>query len=112
VLGILGFASIVSVAPAATADGVFVLVDRYSVRPERVTVAAGATLTFQHEGRETLVDPTFPITLIAQRAGGERVFESPSLEPGEVFAFTFNRPGLYRVHVDAQPDVEAEILVE
>jgi uncharacterized protein (TIGR03000 family) len=68
------------------------LYDNY-FRPKTITVSAGTTVQWRNAGRHSH-------TVTSDRNG----WDSGELYPGEVFSYTFNRPGTYAYHCAVHPD--------
>ena len=92
---------------AAYADGEVMIVDRYRVTPDSVEIAVGGEVTFEVAETESLVDNMRPIRIVI-----EGLARSPQLEPGERWRFTFTRSGVYDLHIEEHPGVEAVVLVQ
>lgn len=88
------------------ADGEVMVVDRYRVTPDSVEIEAGEEVTFEVAETESLVDSMRPIRIVI-----EGLARSPQLEPGERWRFTFTRSGLYDLHIEDHPGVDAVVLV-
>ncbi len=61
-------------------------------QPSKITVAAGTTVRWRNAGKHAH-------TVTSDRKG----WDSGELSPGEVFSYTFNRPGTYAYHCDRHP---------
>jgi len=92
----------------ALAGGEVIVVDRYRLTPDRVTIAEGQSVTFQAAEDETLVGYVEPLTIV----GDETRFRSPPLEPGDVWRLQLEETGLHPYHVEEHPSVEGVIVVE
>lgn len=88
--------------------GSIVIVDSFRLDPRQVTVPVGESVTFVMDENQTLTDSMLNYHLV----GEDGVFRSPALAPGERWTIRFERPGLYRYHLEHHPSVEGSVLVE
>jgi plastocyanin len=94
--------------------------DAEGYSPERLEINQGDTVIFENvDTRErwpaSNIHPThtvYPGSDIAKCGTGEHIFDAcRGLEPGEEFAFTFNKPGRWRFHDHIWPQLVGEIVV-
>lgn len=92
-------------ALSALAGEAAVSIDKYAFSPKSLTVKVGTTVVWTNNEKRTSHDVTFP----GLGAASER------LMGGDVFKFTFDKPGRYpyicEIH-KTMPDMQAEIVVE
>jgi plastocyanin len=103
-------------APAAAADGSqTVALKLIAFNPERLSVAAGTTVTWKNEDAS---EHTVTSGTVSQSAGGvttavDKQFESGSLKQNAVFSFTFTAPGTYSYFCQIHPaTMRGEITVK
>ena len=100
-LAILSMAGLVLLAPAASAqDEMTVSIQDFSFSPAQMTVAPGTTVTWTNEGPS-------PHTTTADDGS----WDSGTLQQGEDFSFTFDKPGTYTYHCSIHPDMTASVKV-
>ena len=87
-------------APAQAADSV-VLIDQFTFTPQRITVKAGATVTWTNED-------DVPHTI----ASSSKLFKSKALDTGDKFSFTFTTPGTYEYFCSLHPHMTGAVVVE
>lgn len=91
------------VAGLAFAHGAGIKVTRKSFDPAKVTVPVGQVVhftCFEHIPRGLQV------------VGDDGTFQSPRLARGEGFHHTFEKPGIYRYHLQQDSSVTGVIVVE
>ena len=76
-------------------------IDNFTFAPERITVAAGTTVTWRNED-------DIPHTV----AASNRLFKSKALDTDDSFSFTFATPGIYDYFCSLHPHMKATIVVE
>ena len=100
-LAILSMAALLISAPALSAqDDTTVSIQDFSFNPGQITVAPGTTVTWTNEGPS-------PHTTTADDGS----WDSGTLQQGEDFSFTFDKPGTYTYHCSIHPDMTATITV-
>jgi plastocyanin len=87
-------------APAQAAD-TEVLIDQFTFTPQRITVKAGATVTWTNED-------DVPHTI----ASSSKLFKSKALDTGDKFSFTFTTPGSYEYFCSLHPHMTGAVVVE
>jgi len=87
-------------APAQAADSV-VLIDQFTFTPQRITVKAGAIVTWTNED-------DVPHTI----ASSSKLFKSKALDTGDKFSFTFTTPGTYEYFCSLHPHMTGAVVVE
>ena len=85
-------------APAVDAK---VQIDQYAFLPQRITVRAGATVTWNNKD-------DVPHTV----ASGSKVFKSKALDTADKFSFTFTTPGTYDYFCSVHPHMTGAVVVE
>jgi plastocyanin len=86
--------------PAQAAD-TQVIIDQFTFTPQRVTVKAGATVTW-------INDDDIPHTV----ASSTKLFKSKALDTSDKFSFTFTTPGVYEYFCSVHPHMTGAIVVE
>jgi plastocyanin len=86
---------------AAQAPGVAVAIDNFVFGPGRMTVKAGATVTWTNRD-------DIPHTV----ASNDRLFKSKAMDTDESFSFTFATPGEYSYFCSLHPHMTGTIVVE
>ena len=100
-LAILSMAALLISAPALSAqDDTTVSIQDFSFNPGQITVAPGTTVTWTNEGPS-------PHTTTADDGS----WDSGTLQQGEDFSFTFDKPGTYTYHCSIHPDMTASVKV-
>ena len=100
-LAILSMAALLICAPAVSAqDNMTVSIRDFSFNPGQITVAPGTTVTWTNEGPS-------PHTTTADDGS----WDSGTLQQGEDFSFTFDKPGTYTYHCSIHPDMTASVKV-
>jgi LPXTG-motif cell wall-anchored protein len=100
-LATLSMAALLFFAPAASAqDDMTVSIQDFSFNPGQITVAPGTTVTWTNEGPS-------PHTTTADDGS----WDSGTLQQGEDFSFTFDKPGTYTYHCSIHPDMTASVKV-
>jgi plastocyanin len=100
-LATLTMAALLICAPAASAqDDMTVSIQDFSFSPDQITVAPGTTVTWTNEGPS-------PHTTTADDGS----WDSGTLQQGEDFSFTFDKPGTYTYHCSIHPDMTASVKV-
>lgn len=92
------------VASAAVAPGMkpAVTISRYSFHPATLTVTKGSTVTWINKD-----DDVHTI----KSAGGPEAFDSPALDTGNQFEFTFHRAGIYHYICSVHPYMHGVVVV-
>ncbi len=85
-------------APAADAK---VQIDQYAFLPQRITVKAGATVTWTNDD-----DDSHTV------ASNSKLFKSKALDTGDKFSFTFTTPGTYAYICSVHPYMTGAVVVE
>jgi plastocyanin len=94
-----GRAASASVAPAMKSA---VTISSYSFHPAILTVKAGSTVTWINKDEDVHT---------VESAGGPEPFNSPALDSGNQFAFTFHRAGTYHYTCSVHPYMHGVIVV-
>jgi plastocyanin len=94
-------AAIMFPAGAAQAPDTEVQIDNFTFAPQRITVKAGATVTW-------INDDDIPHTV----ASSSKLFKSKALDTKDKFSFTFTTPGFYEYFCSLHPHMTGVILVE
>ena len=91
-------------APTAGAQGktMTVNIKNFAFNPPNITVAPGTTVTWVNNDQA-------PHTTTATNPAG--VFDSGTLQPGQSYSFTFNKPGTYAYHCAIHPYMTGAITV-
>lgn len=90
-------------ALAASADEVTIQVGHNSLKPSKVAIKAGDTVTFENE---------------AEMPGGHTIvaadgsFSSPPLEKGGSWSHQFKKSGTHVFHIKEHPEAKGEIVVK
>jgi len=93
--------ALVVFAPAASAqDDMTVSIQDFLFSPDQMTVAPGTTVTWVNDGQQ-------PHTSTAD----DGTWDSGTLQPGDDYSFTFDKPGTYTYHCSIHPDMTATITV-
>ena len=82
---------------AATAE---VSIDNFSFRPQTLTVAVGATVTWTNRD-------DIPHTVVSDDA----VFKSKARDTDEKFSYTFDKAGTYPYHCSLHPKMTGQVVV-
>ncbi|MBV8835175.1 MAG: cupredoxin family copper-binding protein [Alphaproteobacteria bacterium] len=96
----LAAAGLLSPAAANAAD-VTVKIDNFTFTPQKLTVKAGDTVTWEN------VDD-IPHTVVATN----RSFKSKALDTNDKFSFTFTTPGTIEYFCSLHPHMKASLVVE
>jgi plastocyanin len=86
---------------ASRAETIEVKIDNFTFNPPRVTVKAGATVTWDN-------GDDIPHTVTATK----RQFNSKVLDTEQKFSFTFTTPGVYEYFCALHPHLTGTIVVE
>ncbi|AMM17707.1 MAG: cupredoxin family copper-binding protein [Pseudomonadota bacterium] len=80
-----------------------VVIDNFSFSPAQLSVAAGATVTWENRDDipHTIVNDATP-----------RTFKSPPLDSGEKFSQVFVKPGTYKYFCSLHPHMTGTIVVK
>src|SRR5215217_7785694 len=103
-LAALSLVALVLFAPTAGAQGktMTVSIKNFAFNPPNATVAPGTTVTWVNNDQTahtaTATDPA-------------RAFDSGTLQPGQSYSFTFDKPGTYAYHCNIHPDMTATVTV-
>jgi plastocyanin len=89
------------VAQSAQAANTEVDIDQFAFAPQRITVAAGTTVTWTNED-------DIPHTV----ASSSKLFKSKALDTKDKFSFTFTTPGTYEYFCSLHPHMTGTIVVE
>jgi plastocyanin len=87
-------------APANAADAVEVKIDNFAFTPDKLTVKAGTTVTFEN-------DDDIPHEVVAN----DGTFRSKALDTGDRYAFTFGKPGDFPYFCGLHPHMQGKITV-
>jgi plastocyanin len=101
-LAALSLVALVLFAPTAGAQGktMTVSIKNFAFNPPNTTVTPGTTVTWVNN------DQT-PHTATANNGA----FDSGTLQPGQSYSFTFDKPGTYAYHCNIHPDMTATVTV-
>ena len=94
-------------APAATVKKVAVaanevVIDDFNFGPTELTVPVGTKVVWTN-------DDSDPHTVMS--AADPKLLKSPPLDTGDLFAFTFDKPGTYRYFCSIHPRMQGTIIV-
>jgi len=103
-LAALSLVALLLFAPTAGAQGknMIVSIKNFAFNPPNMTVAPGTTLTWVNNDQ-------VPHTATATNPAG--VFDSGTLQPGQSYSFTFNKPGTYAYHCAIHPYMTGTVTV-
>jgi amicyanin len=87
--------------PAAPGADLQVQIDNFTFAPQRLTVKAGATVTW-------INDDDIPHTV----ASSNKLFKSKALDTEDQFSFTFTTPGTYEYFCSLHPHMTGTVVVE
>jgi plastocyanin len=87
--------------PAAPAQDAEVHIENSAFTPQRLTVKAGATVTW-------LNDDDIPHTV----ASSTKLYKSKALDTNDRFSFTFTTPGTYEYFCSLHPHMTGTVVVE
>lgn len=76
-----------------------IIVGHFVFEPKSLTVSAGETVIWRHDDN------------VAHTIVSENLFESPVLERGNEFSFTFQNPGEYEYRCGIHPSMAGKIIV-
>ena len=101
-LAALSLVALVLFAPTAGAQGktMTVSIKNFAFNPPNTTVSAGTTVTWVNNDQA-------PHTATAN----DGAFDSGTLQPGQSYSFTFDKPGTYAYHCNIHPDMSATVTV-
>src|SRR5215204_4291219 len=101
-LAALSLVDLVLFAPTAGAQGktMTVSIKNFAFNPPNATVAPGTTVTWVNNDQA-------PHTATANNGA----FDSGTLQPGQSYSFTFDKPGTYAYHCNIHPDMTATVTV-
>ena len=94
---VLSAALLTARAQSAAAVGI----DNFTFNPERITVKAGATVTWTNKD-------DIPHTVVASG----HAFRSKALDTDDSYAFTFTTPGTYEYFCSLHPHMVGTVVVE
>jgi amicyanin len=94
---------VASAAPAAAPAPAAITIRNYSFDPGMMKVAAGATVTW--------INTDGDVHTIKSAAGPE-AFQSPALDSGGRYSFTFRHPGTYEYICSVHPFMHGVIVVQ
>src|SRR5215218_8802889 len=100
ILALVMAAMLISTPAASAQDDMTVSIQDFSFDPGQITVAPGTTVTWTNEGPS-------PHTTTADDGS----WDSGTLQQGEDFSFTFDKPGTYTYHCSIHPDMTASVKV-
>ena len=103
-LAALSLVALLLFAPTVGAQGknMTVSIKNFAFNPPNMTVAPGTTLTWVNNDQ-------VPHTATATNPAG--VFDSGTLQPGQSYSFTFNKPGTYAYHCAIHPYMTGTVTV-
>lgn len=99
-------AALAGYSPAAEATPsktIAVDIKNYAYAPANLTVSVGDTVTWTN-------DDTAPHTVTV--TNGPEKFNSPTLQQGQTYTFTFTKPGTYSYYCAVHPDMKAAVTVQ
>ena len=91
-----------TVKPAAVAGSIPVQIKSYAFTPATLTIKAGTKVTWTNYD-------TAPHTVTVD--SGPVKFNSPTLQKGDSFTYTFTTPGTYSYYCAVHPDMMAKVVV-
>ena len=94
-------AAVVFFFGAARAEDATAKIDNFTFAPARLTVKAGATVTWRNED-----DIPHTVTSTTQ------LFKSKALDTEDSFSFTFTEPGTYQYFCSLHPRMTATVVVD
>ena len=94
-------AAVVFFFGAARAEDATAKIDNFTFAPARLTVKAGATVTWRNE--DDIPHTVTPTT---------QLFKSKALDTDDSFSFTFTEPGTYQYFCSLHPRMTATIVIE
>ena len=97
---LLARSSIMVNAGQSTTATAEVTIDNFSFRPQTLTVAVGATVTWTNRD-------DVPHTVVSDDA----VFKSKARDTDEKFSYTFDKPGTYPYHCSLHPKMTGQVVV-
>jgi plastocyanin len=97
---LLAKSSIMANAGQSTTATAEVTIDNFTFRPQTLTVAVGATVTWTNRD-------DIPHTVVSDNA----VFKSKARDTGETFSYTFDKPGTYPYHCSIHPKMTGQVVV-
>jgi plastocyanin len=100
-VGVFVAAATSLLASSAAEPNTKVEIDDFAFSPQRVTVKAGTTVTWNNE------DDT-PHTV----ASSTKLFKSKALDTAGSFSFTFTTPGVYEYFCSVHPHMTGTVVVE
>jgi len=80
-----------------------VIIDDFSFGPAMLTVPVGTKVTWTNDDSDT-----HTVTSDAD----PKLLKSPPLDTGDSFAFTFEKPGIYRYFCSLHPHMQGAIVVQ
>jgi plastocyanin len=101
-LAALWLVALLLFAPSAGAQGktMAVSIKNFAFNPPNTTVSAGTTVTWVNNDQ-------VPHTVTAN----DGAFDSGTLQPGQSYSFTFDKPGTYAYHCNIHPYMTATVTV-
>ncbi len=97
-----GSANAANPHPAAPSNAVQVSIQNYAFSPASLTVAAGTTVVWTNKD-------TAPHTVTV--SSGPVKFNSPNLQTGDSYTYTFTTPGTYNYYCAVHPNMTASVTV-
>jgi len=91
-----------TVQPAAVAGAIAVQIKSYAFTPATLTIKSGTKVTWTNYD-------TAPHTVTVD--SGPVKFNSPTLQKGDSFTYTFTAPGTYSYYCAVHPDMMAKVVV-
>jgi plastocyanin len=95
-------AALLGAAVPAAADNARVTVGHNLLQPANLTLSIGQTVEFYNKD-----EMPGGHTIVADNG----TFTSPPLKKGETWSHTFDRAGVYSIHIKQHPDAKATITV-
>ncbi len=90
-------------ATKAVAAANRVTIDNFSFGPATLTVAAGTTVVWTNDDSDSH---------IVRSEADPKLLNSPPLDTGDTFTFTFDKPGSYRYFCSIHPRMRGTIVVQ
>jgi plastocyanin len=100
--------SILAVAPPAAAVEQAVTIKDFAYAPANIQINAGDTVTWTN--LEAIM-PHDVSTIIPGEPEPVLPFQSPILQSGESFSFTFTQPGVYQYYCSLHPNMLGHVTV-
>jgi len=101
-LAALSLVALLLFAPTAGAQGktTTVSIKDFAFNPSNTTIAPGTTVTWVNNDQTAHT-----------ATANNGAFDSGTLQPGQSYSFTFDKPGTYAYHCEIHPDMTATVTV-